>query len=285
MQTLKKSTSSRVPVTVLMQDRDSDRAIPRSLSATVIRKPDMKVAESATNLFVFSAATRLSSVEEFVQAANRHHHLRALFVKEDVDPKWLPQMLNRANLRMLRNVIVHSGPEVPRRVMFAWQAGAQEKLIANAALSGDKLFVVNCALEQFEVSFNDIRALKDIPVEERGSFEIAEDGSYIAWKKSDVHIDMDAIRASIDKEFREQLEAKTLATDRKFGEAVSLLRKKAGLRQSDIKGLSERQVRRIENGERPRVASLKLLAEAHGMALNEYLKEVAQTIKQWDSQL
>lgn len=277
MQTLKKATS-RVPVTVLMQGKDFDRAIPRSLSATILRKPDMKVAESATNLFVFSAATRLSSVEEFVQAANRHHHLRALFVKEDVDPKWLPQMLSRANLRMLRNVIVHSGPEVPMRVMFAWQAGAQERLIANAVLSGDKLFVVNCALEQLEVSFSEIRALMDIPVEDRGSFEIAEDGSYIAWPKSDVHIDMDTIRASVDKEFREQHEAMKLVADRKFGEAVSALRKRAGLRQSDIEGLSERQVRRIENGERPKVASLRLLAETHGMALNEYLKTVARTI-------
>lgn len=279
MQTVKKTTSSNVPVTVLVQDRGFEKTIPASLYATVLRKPDMKVAESATNLFVFSSATRLSNVEEFVQAANRHHHLRALFVTEDVDPKWLPQMLNRANLRMLRNVIVHSGPEIPRRVMFAWQARAQERLIANAAISGDRLFVVNCALEQFEVYFNDIRALKDISIEERGSFEVAEDGSYISWPKPDVHLDMDTIRASTDKEFRERLKAKSLAADKKFGEAVSLLRKKTGLLQSGIKGLSERQVRRIESGERPTVGSLSLLAVAHGMELNDYLNAVARTIK------
>lgn len=280
MQTIKNIAAGIAPVTVLAQDRGSDFAIPRSLSATVLRKPDMRVAESALNLFVFSSATRLSGVEEFVQAANRHHHLRALFVEEDVDPKWLPQMLNRANLRMLRNVVVHSGPEVPRRVMSAWHAGAQDRLVANAAVSGDRLYVISCALEQFEVAFADIRALKDIPQDDRAVFEIADDGSYIHWPVPDVHIGMDTIRASVDGEFRERLEAETLAADKRFGAAVSSLRKKAGLRQADITGLSERQVRRIENGERPTVASLRLMAEAHGMALGDYLKAVAGGMKE-----
>ena len=64
----------------------------------------------------------------------------------------------------------------------------------------------------------------------------------------------------------------------RFGEAIYIVRKKAGLRQPDIKGLSERQVRRIENGERPRVGSLGRRAEAHGMTLNGYLNEIARTI-------
>ena len=93
-----------------------------------------------------------------------------------------------------------------------------------------------------------------------------------------MHIDMDTIRSFVDKEFREELKMKALAADRRFGEAISIVRKKAGLRQSDIKGLSERQVRRIENGERPRVRSLGRMAEAHGMTLNGYLNEIARTI-------
>ena len=49
-----------------------------------------------------------------------------------------------------------------------------------------------------------------------------------------------------------------------------------GLRQSDIPGLSERQVRRYEHGARVPLASLKLLAQAHGMELNGYLDELAK---------
>ena len=172
-------------MTVFMQDKDSFKAMPKSLFATVIENPDLKVAESATNLFVFSAATRLSNIEEFVQAANRHHHLRALFVQEDVDRKMAPanaEPCKPEDAQKCDCAFRTGGPEA-RNVRMADRA--QEKLIANAVLSGDKLFVVNCALEQFEVSFGEIRALDDIPAKERASFKIAEDGSYIVWPDSE----------------------------------------------------------------------------------------------------
>ncbi|MCY7333484.1 MAG: helix-turn-helix domain-containing protein [Pseudanabaena sp. CAN_BIN31] len=51
-----------------------------------------------------------------------------------------------------------------------------------------------------------------------------------------------------------------------FGKAIATLRKKYKLRQSDIIGLSERQVSRIEKGEGSTKAdTLRLFAKAHGM--------------------
>jgi hypothetical protein len=48
-----------------------------------------------------------------------------------------------------------------------------------------------------------------------------------------------------------------------------------GLKQSQIKGLSERQVRRIEKGEGTSYEALRCLASAHRMDLEGYLRELA----------
>ena len=53
--------------------------------------------------------------------------------------------------------------------------------------------------------------------------------------------------------------------------------RQALLRQSDIEGVSPRQVRRIENGEvRARTTTLKSFAEAHGLSVNDYLNHLSE---------
>jgi hypothetical protein len=49
-----------------------------------------------------------------------------------------------------------------------------------------------------------------------------------------------------------------------------------GLKQSEIPGLSERQVWRIERGESSGYEFLSRLAAAHNMSLDQYLNEVAR---------
>lgn len=63
-----------------------------------------------------------------------------------------------------------------------------------------------------------------------------------------------------------------------FGEAVAALRKQCGLKQAEIQGLSERQVRRIEKGERTKVDTLAILAKSHGLSLKAYLDKIAEML-------
>ena len=63
--------------------------------------------------------------------------------------------------------------------MTAWQNGAQEQLIADAAVYDEKMLVVNCALQRFEVAFDQIQALARLPKPERPQFMIADDDSYL----------------------------------------------------------------------------------------------------------
>jgi hypothetical protein len=94
----------------------------------------------------------------------------------------------------------------------------------------------------------------------------------------DVHIDIDAVRCLKDDTWREKKDRERLMYDVRFGEAVAALRKKCGLKQADIGGLSERHVRRIEKGERTKVATLSILAKSHGWSLKEYLDKIADVV-------
>jgi hypothetical protein len=224
---------------------------------------------------VLVSALELPSVADFVSIANRRHQLRALFVRDVIDARWLPQLFERAGLRTLRNTLVHSDATVPRRVLAAWLHGAQGELIAEARVADDRLFVVSCALEPYEIEFAKMPSLRSIPEGERSAFEVDEDGSYIHWPASDVHVDIDAIRDALEPRSRMRAVAARASRDRRYGAAIARLRTSRGLKQSDVAGLSERQVRRIEKGEGTTYESLQLLAKAHRMNIDDYLREVA----------
>ena len=262
-------------MTVWAQDPYSCDIIPRSFA--VFRKPDLRKVRRR-NIFVLTSVPALPVVTEFVRAANHLNHLRTLFVREDDNAQFLPQLLSEARLRMSRNILVHSDLEVPKRVLTAWSLGCPDQLIANAKAIDDELLVMACDHTLFRVRFGEMPALERIPVEQQPAFTISSEGSYILWPGADVHIDLDAIRYVKDESWRQKKDRERLVYDIRFGEAVATLRKRCGLRQTGIQGLSERQVRRIEKGERTKVGTLAILAESHGLSLNDYLDEIAETL-------
>jgi hypothetical protein len=275
--------SSPPEMTVLVHSASSEEAIPDEKGIRIVRQARSQIAEHARNVFVLVSATALPDVSEFVSIANRRHQLRALFVRDDMDARWLPQLFERAGLRTLRNTLVHSDLTVPRRVLTAWWHGAQSELIAEGSMADDRLFVISCALERYEIPFDKMPALKSIPQAERSMFDVDEDGSYIHWPGRDIHVDLDGIRAAIDPGWRVKILAAKATHDRRYGAAIAKLRTAKGLKQSEITGLSERQVRRIEKGEGTTYESLRRLAAAHEMDTSEYLRQVAVTLKDFDS--
>lgn len=73
---------------------------------------------------------------------------------------------------------------------------------------------------------------------------------------------MDAIRYITDENFRQQLDLGRLTHNKRFGQAIILVRQKHRLTKADIANVSERQLRRIENeGARPSLKTLALLAQ------------------------
>lgn len=264
---------------------------PESRAILSLRLPDVSVCvqlepnkiDELKHLFVEVSASLLPRVTEIVKAANETKYLRALFIREDVDAKLFPQILQRADLRLMRNMLVHSKNDwtTPERVLNAWRMGSEDDLIATAAVFGDQLDVLTCALERLEVPFDKIPALKALPVERRSNFEIDEVGSFIHWPEQDVHIDVDVVRYAIDDKWRVKCDLERLSHNRDFGKAIASLRKEYNLRQHDIESLTDRQVRRIESGvARPSVATLRILAKAHHLPFDNYLKKLGSALSQ-----
>jgi transcriptional regulator with XRE-family HTH domain len=87
------------------------------------------------------------------------------------------------------------------------------------------------------------------------------------------------VRIILDPGERERAKARRLQEAKGFARALAAHRRRHGLRQSDIPGLSERQIRRYEHGARIPLPSLELLARAHGLDVSTFLDEVVEEAK------
>jgi len=239
----------------------------------------MSIAKVAPNIIVLVAASKLPAVGEFVREANRRHHLKALLVQADLDERWIGQLLDRARVRTLRNLLVHKGDQQPRRILEAWRTGVQSKLIADAIALPDRLLVISCALERLEVPYSSLTTLDLMPAPDRARLDIDPDGSYLYWPRADVHLDLDSLRFAIDDGAREKAQLETLRKNEHLGAAICHLRHSTDIAIGAIDGVTDRQMRRIEGGHSvPRSATLKRLAHAHGMSLHNYLNALASTM-------
>lgn len=176
----------------------------------------------------------------------------------------------------MRNTLIHANSVVPKRIINAWNMGAQEQLIADATVICDRLLVLSCAMEKLEVPFDSLPALKRISINDRSNFTIDDDGSCLYWEDADIHLDLEAFRYATNPEWKQKFDSLKAEHNQIFGNAIATLRKQYKLRQSDIIGLSDRQVRQIEQGDgSTKVDTLRLFAQAHGMELDAYLDAVA----------
>ncbi len=268
---------------VFAPEKTSQVALSQVPDLHVLVQLNANKVNKVKHLFIVVTASQLPMVSEIVKAANETKYLRGLFIRADVDAKLLPQILQRADLRLMRNILVHDMDDwkTPKRVMNAWQMGSENDLIAAAAVFEDRLCVLTCAFERLEVPFDVIPAFKKVNPKQRSNFVLDDAGSFLHWPDSDVHLDIDVFRYAIDDKWRAKCDLERLVHNKKFGHAIASIRRKHDLRQSDISKLTDRQVRRIESGEaRPSVATLTLLASAHKLTLDKYLNQVGSLMKE-----
>jgi transcriptional regulator with XRE-family HTH domain len=145
------------------------------------------------------------------------------------------------------------------------------------AVDGDELVVWSCEPRRYRVAISAIAALAGMPADAVSRFRVSESGSRIHWDEGDVDLGLDAFLVHADAAYRAKKEREVRGEARRYAAAIRKLRKEKGLKQSEISGLSEREVRRLESGERmPQYASLEKLARAHGMGIDAYVAALAR---------
>ena len=170
-------------------------------------------------------------------------------------------------------------PKLVNRIKSAWEWEAEDELIATAKTLDNSLIVTGCDLKIWEIPFDSIPCFDQVPVSERVNFEIDEDGSYLYWQCAELHLDLEDLKAAVDPKFRTQLWIEKSQYNKSLGKAIATVRKAHNLKQHEIEGLSDRDLRRVENeGHQLTLDALKKLAIAHKMQLEDYLVEVTRKI-------
>lgn len=111
-------------------------------------------------------------------------------------------------------------------------------------------------------------------------FEIDDDGSFLYWPHSDTHLGWEQFRQIIDPAAAVVAKQRSTEFNEKYGAAIRAVRNEYGLTQAEIKGVTDRNLRRVEKGEiQVSKKVLESLAKAHGLPLDEYLKVLADQMK------
>lgn len=162
------------------------------------------------------------------------------------------------------------------RMIGAYTVGAEQELIASASVRDGVLSVWSCEPKLYQCAVADIPALARLAVAKVEALKVSRGGSRLHWDEGDVDLDLDAIRQYADPKVRKEAESKYRADAALYGAAIRRLREQHGLRQNQIAGLSEREVRRVEHGEvLPHSGTLRKLARAHGQTVEAYMDALA----------
>jgi hypothetical protein len=224
-------------------------------------------------LVIADVASVFTELDELVRKGR--HAVVAMFCARKTDMAALADAFTYAERRHVTPFFL---PDLAtcRRLVLAHQLQAQDKLIAHASVRGDELCVWSCEPRQYVTSLASLPALAHLSKASRSKFTIDRQGSYLHWPEGDVHLDLDGVRYACDAAFRRTADRQTREQLRHYGTAIRALRLEHHLTQSDIAGLTDRQLRRIEGGlVVPHASSLGKLAAAHHMPLGDYLAALA----------
>jgi hypothetical protein len=151
--------------------------------------------------------------------------------------------------------------------------------IIDAYIVGDRLFVRGPKHRMLHVPLDSIRALKVQSHAEVRNFVIDPDGSFLYWPKLDVHLGWNQLLQAVDPAEHRKAQQRSAGFNERYGAAIRKVREAAGIRQSKVEGLTERQLRRIEQGaSRATTAALSALAKAHGLDANAYMERLTKAM-------
>ena len=166
------------------------------------------------------------------------------------------------------------------RLVSGIEANDSHDRILDARIDGGILHVVSPNFERLDVPLSDISAFKNVDASKVETFEIDEDGAFIYWPELDVHLGWSQLKQIVDPEAALKASQKSEAFNRRYGKAVQKLRLAAGIKASDVHGISEKQLGRIERGEcRLTTNAIEGLSSAHGLEPNKYMQMLAEALE------
>ena len=163
-----------------------------------------------------------------------------------------------------------------RRVIAGLTRSIGPTRIADAWMENELLVLLSPEFERLVVPLEKLTDLLGSHPRRVREFELDADGSFVYWPHADVYLGWQQAQQLVDPAATLSARARSADFKLKYGAAIRSVREQAQLRQADIKGVTERNLRRVEKGElRASSATLMSLATAHQRPLNDYLAELA----------
>lgn len=179
-----------------------------------------------------------------------------------------------------------------RRLQVCRDAGVVERLVISLSRSTpwqgildayfvpqvDSVFVIFGDMTVREFPKARIPKLRKASTESFKNFKIDSAGSFLYWPDLDVHMGASQLLQAVDPMYLADVEIGRYAEE-KISLALSEMRNERNLKQTEIEGLSDRHVRRLENEEvRLTVDAAEKLALAFGLSLDGFLEELSKRI-------
>ncbi len=169
-------------------------------------------------------------------------------------------------------------PQVVKRLVIALKRPAAWEGILDAFVLGDALVVVLGDMSEREFPIRRLPRIRRFEPAVVGRFEIDSAGSYLYWPDHDVHMGPSQMLQAVDPIYLSDVEIRRYEME-KVSLALLDMRNDRHLKQTDIPGLSERHVRRLEKeNARLTVEAAARFASAFAMTLPEFLDELSERI-------
>ena len=182
-----------------------------------------------------------------------------------------------------RRLQVSRDEGVVKRLVIALSRTAPWEGILDAYLLGESLVVVLGDMSAREFPVRLIPKVSRMEPAAVCRFEIDSSGSFLHWPESDLHLGPSQLLQAVDPMYLADIEIERYEME-KISLVIRDMRKEYVLKQTEIEGLSDRHVRRLENEEiRLTVDAAEKLARSFGMTLSEFLDGLSQRVTELQS--
>ena len=165
-----------------------------------------------------------------------------------------------------------------KRLVIALKRPAPWEGILDAYVLEDSLVVVLGDMSVREFPIGRLPQVRRFEPAVLSRFVIDSAGSYLYWPDRDVHMGPSQMLQAVDPMYLSDVEIRRYQMEN-VSQALLDMRNDRQLKQTEIPGLSERHVRRLEKeGVRLTVEAATRFASAFGLTLSEFLDELSERI-------
>jgi len=266
------------------------RALPRRVSRRVrLWTQWQEVAQQSwRTLYIVSSLRHLTDEEELssLKECGVGSECRFLAFVDELPTESIPEHLFRLRVRSGERLHLAQRRDedeirsLLRRFLQGLGSGSGEPTVADAWWESDRFVVLSPSFERLRVPLGSLPAqFQTAHREILERFQIDQYGDFVYWPRLEVHMGWDQLAQAADPMARLQAEQRSADFNSRYATAIRALRKSSGLTQRDIKGLDERTVRRIEQGQtRATANAIAKLAKAHRMETSEYMAELSRRL-------